>query len=367
MVNKMSKKILTAFLLIVVIVVITLFLRAEKIDMPVLKIAEKDFVIVAENLQIPWELAFLPDGDILVTERPGTLRQIGKNKRTYTIEGVNHIGEGGLLGLALHPRFKENHFLYLYLTIANNGGFINQVERYRLENNRLQDKKIIISNIPGAAIHNGGRIAFGPDGYLYITTGETGRSEGAQNKTSLEGKILRLKDDGSIPADNPFGNAIYSYGHRNPQGITWDKTGRLWETEHGRSGLLSGLDEVNLIEKGENYGWPLIQGDETREGMEKPILHSGSRTTWAPAGMDFKDNMIFFGGLRGESLYRLKIIDNKQVSLKTYWPERFGRIRVVVFGPDGFLYIATSNTDGRGSPQKGDDKIIKINPRVFKN
>ncbi len=330
------------------------------------KIPEQTFEIVADNLQIPWEIVFLPDGDLLVTERHGILKRIGDNERVYVIEGMKHVGEGGLLGMALHPRFSENQWIYLYITTKNGEGLINRVERYRFGRDRLTEKTIIIDNIPGAAYHDGGRIAFGPDGYLYVTTGDSGKSNLAQDSSSLAGKILRLKDDGSIPPDNPFGNAIWSYGHRNSQGLAWDKKGQLWATEHGRSGVLSGLDELNLIEKGKNYGWPVIQGDETKTGMKSPIIQSGPDETWAPAGIAFFDNSLFFGGLRGESLYEAKVISEREVSLKVHFRQEFGRIRAVVFGPDGFLYLTTSNTDDRGKPKSNDDKIIRINPLIFR-
>jgi len=322
---------------------------------------ESTIEIIADNLQIPWEIVFLPDGDLLVTERPGTLKIIGKEGRVYTIDGVEHVGEGGLLGLVLHPQFQENHWIYLYFTTRNGESLTNRVERYRFKENRLSEKKSIIDNIPGASYHDGGRITFGPDGYLYITTGDAGSSNLAQDINSLAGKILRLKDDGSIPPDNPFGNAVYSYGHRNSQGLAWDDQGQLWATEHGRSGI----DELNLIEKGKNYGWPIIQGDETRVGMESPVAQSGSNETWAPAGLAFWDNSLFFGGLRGEALYEAKIINDKQVDLIIHFRNEFGRIRAVILGPDGYLYITTSNTDGRGDPYPNDDKIIRINPSIF--
>lgn len=325
----------------------------------------KDIEIIADNLRIPWEIVFLPDGEMLVSERAGTIQRIGKEKQTYTIEGVEHLGEGGLLGMALHPKFEENRFIYLYLTTKTRDGLRNRVERYRFEENRFSEKTVIIDNIPAGANHNGGRISFGPDGYLYITTGETGQSSLAQNTNSLAGKILRIKDDGSIPSDNPFGNAVYSYGHRNPQGLAWDDEGRLWATEHGRSGVLSGFDELNLIEKGKNYGWPIIQGDETQENRESPVAHSGSGTTWAPAGAVFWNGSIFFGGLRGESLYEAKLKDGGKVSLKAHFRQELGRIRAVVLGPDNYLYITTSNTDGRGTLRANDDKIIRVNPKVF--
>ncbi|MBI4038795.1 PQQ-dependent sugar dehydrogenase, partial [Candidatus Daviesbacteria bacterium] len=162
--------------------------------------------------------------------------------------------------------------------------------------------------------------------------------------------------------DNPFQNAVYSYGHRNPQGLAWDKDGNLWATEHGRSGSLSGFDELNLIEKGKNYGWPLIQGDETREGMVSPVIHSGADKTWAPAGAAFLNGKIYFGGLRGEALFEYDLV---QKSMKEYFKGQFGRIRAVAV-KNGFLYITTSNTDGRGNLRAGDDKMIKINPESLK-
>ena len=228
------------------------------------------------------------------------------------------------------------------------------------KNKTLLNEEIIVDKIPGAPNHNGGRIKFGPDGFLYITTGDAQNPSQAQDKNSLAGKILRLADDGKIPDDNPFGNHVYSYGHRNPQGLTWDNQGRLWATEHGRSGILSGLDEINLIEKGKNYGWPDIQGDEIKVQMESPKIHSGS-DTWAPGGAAFLNNSIFFGGLRGQTFYEAKI-NGEKLELKEHFKGEFGRIREVVVGSDKMLYITTSNLDGRGSPKQGDDKIIKINP-----
>jgi len=315
--------------------------------------------VVAQDLDIPWELVFLPDGSMLVTERVGNLVRLRNDtEERMIISGVEHRGEGGLLGMALHPDFENNGFLYLYLTTAEGGGLSNRVERYvfDMENNVLSQKTAIINGIPGAANHDGGRIAFDPDGFLYVATGDAGRESSAQYTDSLAGKILRLEDDGNIPEDNPFGNAVYSYGHRNVQGLAWDDEGRLWATEHGRSGILSGYDELNLIEKGKNYGWPEIQGDETRSGMEKPVAHSGASATWAPSGAAYRDGSIFFAGLRGEALYEYEISENR---ITEHFKSIFGRLRNAVSAPDGSLYIITNNTDGRGNPKSGDDKIIK--------
>lgn len=317
--------------------------------------------VVADRLRIPWSLAFLPDGEILVTERPGTLLRLGGERTEYPVEGVAHSGEGGLLGVALHPDFANNRYVYLYSTARSGGDLTNRVERYRLETDRLSERTEIVAGIPGASFHDGGRIAFGPDGLLYIGTGDAGNSSAAQDIHSLAGKILRVTGDGAIPDDNPFGNAVYSYGHRNVQGLTWDDRGRLWSTEHGPSGLETGNDEINLIEKGKNYGWPVIRGMERHKGMETPIAESGRDYTWAPASAAYWNGSLYFGGLRGEALYEAKIRDNPP-EIVAHFLHRFGRIRDVVVGPDGKLYLTTSNTDGRGRPREGDDKILWVDP-----
>lgn len=325
-----------------------------------------DIAVVAEDLRIPWEIAFLPDGDLLVTERPGSLKRIGNNQQAFTIEGVEHIGEGGLLGLALHPAFEENNWIYLYLTTQLSDGLINRVERYTLQDDSLSNRTVIFDSIPGARFHDGGRIAFGPDGFLYITTGDASEPDLAQDRDSLAGKTLRLNDDGTIPTDNPFGTAVYSYGHRNAQGIAWDSSDRQWQTEHGRSGRLSGLDEINLVQPGQNYGWPAIEGSESRPDMQTPAIHSGPDETWAPAGMAYYDGSLFFAGLRGESLYEAVIEGDDISTIKVHLRSDYGRLRAVVLGPDNHLYVTTSNTDGRGEERSSDDKIIRINPQIFR-
>lgn len=323
--------------------------------------------VVAENLNIPWSLVFLPDGSMLVTERPGVLKKIGTEEFSIKIPDVVHIGEGGLLGITLHPNFKENNWLYLYFTTRTNGRMTNVVKRYTLSGNNIGEEKIIIVGIPGNSNHNGGRIKFGPDGLLYITTGDSETSSLAQDINSLAGKILRLDENGDIPSDNPFGNAVYSYGHRNPQGLTWDEQGRLWATEHGRSGVQSGLDELNLIERGANYGWPTIQGDQAQDDLKSPVRHSGATATWAPSGLAYHSGSVFFAGLRGQALYEMSINEQGTVNeIKSHFKNEFGRLRDVVIGPDGYFYLLTSNTDGRGNPKSGDDKIIKISEKAIR-
>lgn len=321
--------------------------------------------IVANNLEIPWDLAFLPDGKILVTERPGNLILIN-NDGTHgeiNIPKVVSRGEGGLLGVTLHPEFENNNWLYLYMSVGESVlGTKNAVIRYEFNNGSLINEKIIIDDIPGAIYHDGGRMEFGPDGLLYITTGDATDADIAQDINSSGGKVLRLNDDGTIPSGNPFDSPVYSYGHRNPQGLAWDDQNRLWLTEHGRSGLTSGLDEVNLIKTGGNYGWPVIEGDETETGMTEPVAHSGPSVTWAPASAVFWNGSIFFGGLKGEALYEAVLDGDQILEVKTYLKGQYGRIRTVEIGPDNMFYLTTSNKDNRGSVRDGDDKIIRLNP-----
>jgi len=322
-------------------------------------------VVLAEDLEVPWSLAFLPDGSIIFTERPGNVRLIDtgqglSEEPLLSIDEVSATGEGGLLGIAVHPDYENNSFIYLYYTYSEEGALSNKVVRYTHRSNELTEDQLIIDGIPASGIHNGGRISFGPDGMLYVSTGDAGQSSLAQDLDSLAGKILRLTDNGEIPEDNPFENSpVYTFGHRNPQGLTWDEQGRLWATEHGSSAH----DELNLIEAGNNYGWPEIIGDETAEGMVSPVIHSGENT-WAPSGAAYLNGSVFFAGLRGESLYEASIdpdAETVSVSLQSHFTGEFGRLRDVVSGPDANLYLLTSNRDGRGDPVSTDDRIIRIN------
>lgn len=333
--------------------------------------------IVATGLEVPWALGFGPDGALYVTERPGRLVRVrdGRVERVAEIPDVRRTAEGGLLGLALDPQFAENQFLYLYHSYrSTSAGTLNRVVRYRLADAGLTEPRILVDNIPGARFHDGGRLKFGPDGTLYLTTGDAEQPQLAQVHTSLAGKILRIRPDGTIPADNPFpGSPVYSLGHRNPQGLAWDAGGQLWSTEHGPSGLGANCchDEVNRIEAGENYGWPFRAGigpgsSGIVSGVSPidPVAESGPTETWAPASAAIVGNALYFGGLRGEALFALDLA-NPSAGVRRYFHQEFGRIRDVVVGPDGMLYLTTSNRDGRGTPRPDDDKILRIDPAAL--
>lgn len=334
------------------------------------KTKKQAITVVAMGLDTPWAIVFLPadsgtpEGSMLITERKGTLRLFKDGKlQDEPVATINsrELGEGGLLGIALHPDFTANRFLYLYYTYgASDGRNLNRVSRFTYKNEKLSDEKVIMDGIAASANHDGGRIKFGPDKMLYVTVGDAQDPSKAQDINSLSGKILRITDEGSPAPGNPFGNPVYSYGHRNPQGLAWDKNGQLWETEHGPSGVQTGNDEFNRIDPGKNYGWPEIKGKQILNGMETPILESGFLNTWAPSGLAYLNGKFYFAGLKGEALYE---VDPALMSLKTHFKAEFGRLREVVVGPDNMLYVTTSNLDGRGTAKEGDDKILRIDPQ----
>jgi len=333
--------------------------------------------VLIRGLDTPWAVDFAPDGRIFITERPGRIRIFGGGRLLpepwMTLE-VAAVSEAGLMGLALDPQFAQNRFVYVAYTYrAPNGRLQNRLVRLREDqksgNGSLD--KVLIDNVAGANNHDGGRVKFGPDGKIYWTTGDAQTTRFAQDLRSLNGKILRLNADGSIPADNPFANSyVYSYGHRNPQGLAWQsKTQRLYSTEHGPSGFQGCCrDELNYIEPGKNYGWPEIRGDETREGMVSPIINAGTSETWAPAGATFVSRgpwagSLLFTGLRGQTLYRVVLDPNdprKVDKFERLLYRQFGRLRDIVEGPYGNLYLLTSNRDGRGSPKDDDDRVIRL-------
>jgi glucose/arabinose dehydrogenase len=336
-----------------------------------------DVEVVATGLETPWAIDFSEDGRIFITERPGRVR-IVRNGRLLpdpwvTID-VAPGGEAGLLGLALDPEFQQNGFVNLAYTYTDREGNLKN-RLVRMRENQSSDKgildRILVDEVEGASNHNGGRLRFGPDNKLYWTMGDAQVSELAQDISSLNGKLLRLNQDGTVPEDNPFPNSIvYSYGHRNPQGLAWQPlTERLYSTEHGPSGSQGlGQDEINFIGSGKNYGWPIIYGDKTREGMASPVVQSGSSEIWAPAGATFViggpwDGSLLFVGLRGQTLYRLTLDINdpfKVISFERLLVGEYGRLRDVVQGPDNAIYILTSNRDGRGRPSEGDDKLLRL-------
>lgn len=340
---------------------------------------------LATGLEVPWGMAWSPDGALWITERPGRLVRLpaaawrgdpdpeGAAARRASVEvpGVAATGEGGLMGVALDPDFRTNRRIYLALTYRDPDGVANRVDRYRIAGGeggfRLVERTPVVTSIPGASFHDGGRIVFGPAGRLWVTTGDAGSGERAQEKGSLAGKILRLAPDGSVPGGNPFGTPVWSYGHRNPQGLAWGPDGTLWSTEHGPSGPGPGHDEVNRIERGGNYGWPEIRGDERRPGMRTPVRHSGE-ATWAPAGAAWVDGSLFFGGLRGEGLYELQVEGGAPpaTGIRVHFFEELGRIRAVRTGPDGLLYFTTSNRDGRGRVREGDDRLLRVDPALLR-
>ena len=327
---------------------------------------------VLTGLEIPWSMAFAPDGRLFVTERPGRVRVVNLATATsevaLTLDDVNAVGEAGLLGLALDPEFALNRFVYLHYTARVGTSAFNRIVRYREVANRLGERAVLLDNIPAEQIHDGGRLRFGPDGLLYATAGDAANPNLAQDAASLAGKILRITRDGPSAPGNRFSSPVYTWGHRNPQGIDWHPTtGDLWASEHGQTGN----DEINVIQSGANYGWPRIEGAATFPGMETPVAFFSPAI--APSGASFYRGQrfsafagnLFVATLRGTHLLRL-IIDpaspRRIASQERLLEGTYGRIRDVVSGPDGYLYLCTNNRDGRGTPSATDDRLLRIVP-----
>lgn len=311
---------------------------------------------IATGLSVPWGVAFLPGGDALVSERTtGRILRISRNgarrRVVMRVPGVDTgSGEGGLLGLAVSPDYARDRWVYAYFTSARD----NRIVRFRL-GGRLHP---VLTGLRRGTIHDGGRIAFGPDGKLYAGVGEAGISSLAQNRRSLNGKILRMNPDGSVPPDNPFaGSLVWSYGHRNVEGLAWDSRGRLWATEFGESEF----DEVNLIRRGRNYGWPEVEGRGPTAGgrFTNPVV------TWptseaSPSGAAIRRGTMYIGALQGEAVLRIRLNGTRARKGRPLLRGRYGRIRTVERAPDGSLWVTTSNRDGRGDPRDGDDRIVRI-------
>ncbi|MBU5353798.1 PQQ-dependent sugar dehydrogenase [Paenibacillus silvae] len=330
--------------------------------------------VLVEGLNAPWEIVTAADGQMFVTERPGTIRVItdGKLESEPLIEfeaPFNEEGEGGLLGLEIDPNFESNGYLYVYHSYLDGQDIANRVLRLKVNGGKAVIDRELLADIPGGVNHNGGRIKIGPDERLYITTGERYEPELAQNPNSLGGKILRIGLDGSIPSDNPWPNSpVYSMGHRNAQGLAWNPdNGYLYATEHGQRNH----DEINRIVAGENYGWPEVEGDDDGGGAyQAPLAHSGNET-WAPSGVAYITEGPWAGSLvaanlRGEQLLRVILSEDgtKVEQVVPFFKGEWGRIRNVSAGEDGKLYVLTNNRDGRGSPRDGDDKLIVLTPEA---
>ena len=312
--------------------------------------------VIAERLSVPWSIDKIGESFYL-SERTGSIVKIENGKmerqRVQLEKPLAKAAEAGLLGFVLDPKFTENQKAYAYYTYADDsGGQFNRVVVLGFNGaTGWTEERILLDRIASAAYHHGGRLKIGPDGKLYITTGDATTPKVAQKLSSLNGKILRMNLDGTIPLDNPFPNSyVFSYGHRNPQGLAWiGKT--FYASEHGQSAH----DEINRIQAGGNFGWPVIQGLEKKVGMETPLFQSGTVETWAPSGMDAADGKLYVATLRGNAV---REFDLEQKQTKPVISS-LGRIRDV-FIDGNYLYFVNNNTDGRGNPDEKDDKLYRV-------
>ncbi|GAB3434297.1 PQQ-dependent sugar dehydrogenase [Flindersiella endophytica] len=311
---------------------------------------------ITTGLDVPWGLAFLPDGSALVSERNSAqVKSIATNGTVTTIgtvPGVVPGGEGGLLGIAVAPTFTTDRFVYAYFTAAGD----NRIVRMPYDTT-LGQPQVIFSGIPKATIHNGGRLAFGPDGMLYASTGDANISSNSQNPNSPGGKILRLTPAGQPAPGNPTaGNPMYSMGHRNVQGLAWDGEGRLWASEFGQNTW----DELNLIQAGRNYGWPTVEGQAGNPNFVDPVAQWTTAEA-SPSGIAFAQNTIWMAALRGTRLWGIPIANGQRDGDPiAFFNGTYGRLRNVATAPDGSLWLVTNNTDGRGTPRAGDDRILRL-------
>jgi len=315
-----------------------------------------DIQVVTDELQIPWSIDVI-DNHFYISERAGSIVKVsdGKKERQKVVlnKTLATAAEAGLLGFVLSPDFSASNEAIAYYTYEDGSGQFNRIVVLSLEDGVWKEDQLLLDKIPSGHVHHGGRLEIGPDGKLYATTGDaSSHPEIAQDLTSLGGKILRMNLDGSVPVDNPFPNSyVYSFGHRNPQGLAWAEDGMMYESEHGPSAN----DEINNIRPGFNYGWPIIKGKERREGMEVPLYTSGDETTWAPSGMMYFDKKLYVATLRGNAVREFDLQLGKTREVVT----GFGRIRDVFIKND-FLYFVSNNTDGRGTPLEGDDKLYRV-------
>lgn len=339
---------------------------------------------VARGLSTPWAMAFAPDGRIFVTERPGRVRVIRDGElepEPWARVEVTHTGESGLMGIALSPNFETDGHVFVVGTFTgDDGNLSNHVLRYTDRAGSGQEPRVIVAAIPAARFHAGDALVVGPDGKLYIGTGDAREPASAQDRGSLAGKILRYELDGSVPADNPFpGSPVYALGVRNVQGLAWHpETGDLFASDHGPSGFPNerfrrNSDELNVIIRGGNYGWPEVAGRGGGAGFVQPLAEWSPAI--APGGLAFYTGdhrawrgSTFVSGLRGQQLRRISLERSggrgewRVSGEEVLFEKQFGRLRVVAMGPDGYLYFATSNRDGRGSPALSDDRIFRLRP-----
>lgn len=312
---------------------------------------------LAKNLRVPWGVAFLPSGNALVSERiSGRIYLVSRNGGRTQVGRVknvrNNAGEGGLLGLAVGPTFAQDRWVYAYFTSPED----NRIVRMRYVDGELGRPRVVLAGIPAGSTHNGGRLLFAPDGLLFASTGDTHDGALAQDRGSLAGKILRLTPDGEVPGGNPFDNYTWTYGHRNVEGLAFDAAGRLWATELGENTT----DELNRIVKGDNYGWPDVEGGDGPGGFHDPFVTWEPTSSSSPSGVAIANGRAFVGALAGRCLYAVNLKGPRKREITRYFAGDFGRIRTVQKAPDGSLWITTSNRDGRGDPSSKDDRVIRI-------
>ncbi|MBQ1091837.1 sorbosone dehydrogenase family protein [Streptomyces sp. B93] len=337
--------------------------QAPAEETPPAKGSAKVVRTVAEGLNTPWGLAALPDGDLLVSSRDeGTITRVdtetGKKTEVGEVPGVSPAGEGGLMGLALSPDYASDNMVYAYFTSASDNRIVRMLyDADKPSGQQLGAPDTIFRGIPKGFIHNGGRIAFGPDKMLYAGTGESGEEGLSQDRESLGGKILRLTPEGDPAPGNPFGDsAVYSYGHRNVQGLAWDTKQRLFAAEFGQDTW----DELNAIKPGDNYGWPEAEGTTDEGGFHNPIAQ-WSTDEASPSGIAYAEGSIWMAGLRGQRLWRIPL-DGTETSAdpQSFLEGDHGRLRTVASAGGDKLWLITSETDGRGSPESGDDRILEV-------
>jgi glucose/arabinose dehydrogenase len=313
---------------------------------------------VATGLQAPWGLTFLPDGTALVGERDTTRVVAIKGRAIRTVgrvSGVSPQGEAGLLGLATSPTYASDRLVYAYLSTSRD----NRVVTMRYDGRRLGAPRPILTGIPNGFIHDGGRLLFARDGTLFVSTGETGDEQLAQDPTSLGGKILHITRTGRPAPDNPVkGSPVWTMGHRNVQGLAFDGAGQLWATEFGKNTW----DELNRIDKARNYGWPVVEGKGDRKRYRNPYVQWRTANA-SPSGLAYLDGSLWAGALRGGRLWQVPVHNGTTGRPRDFFVGDYGRLRTVVAAPGGNLWVTTSNRDTRGEPRRGDDRILVVAPR----